>query len=796
MIRIEYVLHLRSDYHIASGNSQGSICDSTLFTEKNGEPVIRGTTIAGLVREALAQLMETGCVNTGYPICSHANGSESEGSQSYCSFDKLCPICELFGNPANHKKAFISSAYVRGSKTLSTENMSYIRQRASRDPRLGRTLDKSLFATEDGGGFDFCFHVLCPTLEMASLLTAAFRLVRSLGSSRRRGKGECLFEVESVRDLDNNELLDANNNKLFPTGQDNEYLMKIFSQHWLNGQVWPARPVEAKGGDLSTWAGVQPSPGIIRLKVIMRLDEPLLISSRGAAGQQFESVDSIPGSVFMGALARRINDFGHDNALTAETHRNLRNSAINFSPLYPASFKNNFLVPTLPMPMNLYSCKIKPGFGGRGHDIINCITSPLKDSCPQCQSGLHNPGGYLSLDQAKGVHKISRSLETHNKIARMSGRVSEGQLYRYHVLERGQWFVGEIICWDLDLWRSLAQAAHIPVSEGKFNIALGKAVSRGYGRSSVVIEPVDNPEISIWNPVPLHERWNDSYEDIILTLISDTILMDEWGRYALSLDDMDIMQSVFQRAAASIDKQIGLLEANCGFSRSRIVDAFNGQVGLPRYRDYAIQAGSSVRLRLEGRQDDIKQCLAYLELRGIGLRRNEGFGKVAFNHPLQYASRPGQEMTYQIRVPDILRESKKTLLNTNAMKSDIQFRVDIEKALASDDVWGSCRRNGEYWSALARIMYARPEKTLQDLASEIGQAPEDIRDELNGRNKVSFYKDAKKGSNIFMEIQKVYNRIHKEEAWQKSALSDEQKHKILVQSMAEFMTAHAKGGEL
>ena len=43
-----------------------------------------------------------------------------------------------------------------------------------------------------------------------------------------------------------------------------------------------------------------------RLQVIVRTDEPLLLARRAEAGNQYETLESIPGSVLRGALAWRI----------------------------------------------------------------------------------------------------------------------------------------------------------------------------------------------------------------------------------------------------------------------------------------------------------------------------------------------------------------------------------------------------------------------------------------------------------------------------------------------------------
>jgi len=70
------------------------------------------------------------------------------------------------------------------------------------------------------------------------------------------------------------------------------------------------------------------------------------------------------------------------------------------------------------------------------------------------------------------------------------------------------------------------------------------------------------------------------------------------------------------------------------YAKIRVVDSFNSTMGVPRWRDTALVAGSTTWIRLIAPPDDWTEKMKKLELDGIGLRRNEGFGQIAFNHPI------------------------------------------------------------------------------------------------------------------------------------------------------------------
>ncbi|MBN1920779.1 MAG: hypothetical protein JW892_06005, partial [Anaerolineae bacterium] len=57
VLRLTFELTLKSDYHIGAGYGLGSI-DSALHRDPDGVPVLRGTTLVGLFRDALRELLQ------------------------------------------------------------------------------------------------------------------------------------------------------------------------------------------------------------------------------------------------------------------------------------------------------------------------------------------------------------------------------------------------------------------------------------------------------------------------------------------------------------------------------------------------------------------------------------------------------------------------------------------------------------------------------------------------------------------------------------------------------------------
>ena len=153
---------------------------------------------------------------------------------------------------------------------------------------------------------------------------------------------------------------------------------------------------------------------------------------------------------------------------------------------------------------------------------------------------------------------------------------------------------------------------------------------------------------------------------------------------------------------------------------------------LPSWRAVALTAGSTVRLHLA--QPVTAETLAKLreqELEGIGERRNEGYGRVVFNHPVQcnlvglsttpqvipkemaLATRPGEKTA-----PELTREWRETL--EDAMQTEARR-------------WRKAK--GLPYVALARWLDANRHRDVAALIEELtllGIADDDLKTLIRG----------------------------------------------------------------
>ncbi|KAF3890052.1 MULTISPECIES: RAMP superfamily CRISPR-associated protein [Nostocales] len=231
------------------------------------------------------------------------------------------------------------------------------------------------------------------------------------------------------------------------------------------------------------------------------------------------------------------------------------------------------------------------------------------------------------------LYKEKRRINIHNQRDRKQGRSTqikrnpqtnqlqgEGEIFRYEAIDRQQTFQAVIICsndTDANFLMELLQKSE--------DIWLGGSRTAGYGHIKI-----SNVKLSTnWDEVHISPDTRIESDCFTVTLLSDLILRDEWGQYAI------IPPSACNKNPApltqEIEKILGMgtkLQYIRSYASSTLVGGFNRKWGLPLPQVAAFAAGSVfVFEQLDITPDAIRD----IEARGIGERRNEGFGRVAIN---------------------------------------------------------------------------------------------------------------------------------------------------------------------
>lgn len=221
-------------------------------------------------------------------------------------------------------------------------------------------------------------------------------------------------------------------------------------------------------------------------------------------------------------------------------------------------------------------------------------------------------------------HKPARRVNIHNQRDRIKGRsskregnrTSEGEVFRYDALDAGQHFQAVILCEEQDVtaFESLLEQE---------DIWIGGSRSAGYGHAKLSYEIFQGS--NEWQEInsPLEDRAES--EGIAITLLSHTLLRDEWGQ---PVADPSLLPAAIR---AVLGEDILRSDPNI-FGGSTLIGGFNRKWGLPLPQVPALVAGTVIVFD----SDELtSKQIHQLEWQGIGDRRNEGFGRVAINSHMQ-----------------------------------------------------------------------------------------------------------------------------------------------------------------
>jgi len=679
-LQLKFHLHFDADYHIGAGHGLGTECDSALLRDFDRRPVLRGSTIRPLLREGLRQLLGTAALNSYGRRCA-ASGLVGGNVEPYClNKENLCPACRMLGSPAMAGSWRISSARPVEMTRVTTAREDphwggQVAYRVRVNPSERRAEPNKLFSREEGDGrliFEFiaeCGRHDANALDEAGLLVAAARMVRRLGAGRRRGRGRCSIHLVETKTSDGQEIVISGESEDLTTRWLDE-----FERRWLKTpKLAPTTRVETVTSAAPT---LEPSGSRKRFWVILRSEEPVLIARRAEAANEFESIHQIPGAVLLGALASRVADrydlADKNSEAYAAFAKLFRGGLVRFPTLYPCRREGEKLFPAIPTPLDLLTCSMKEGdqndLEKKGHGFWRI---KQRDKCAVCENKLTDLyGKFIVMNQSRNLMEINREIhrrvEMHNRINPITGRTASSDLFAYQAIEVGQYFVGELEC-DENAWMALKQMADLPAAGVAFELRLGKAIGRGHGRVYVtLIDKTDVP--SLWIRLPFASRFSVGTKEVTLTLITDAILVDEWGRGYSNLGE-------WVRTELNLSKDAFIHQP----SAIRPIDSFNAQIGLPRWRDVAVAAGSSVTFTLpEEATTTIRNKLQEWEENGIGLRRHEGYGRLVVNHPI-YNPHALAGIPLGIAIPAILNPAPNEHFISREADFRKQWRDELEE---------------------------------------------------------------------------------------------------------------------
>lgn len=350
--------------------------------------------------------------------------------------------------------------------------------------------------------------------------------------------------------------------------------------------------------------------------------EPALLTTLEGDPNESLSFEYIPGSVLRGAVIgkyMRSRNLKNLDAADKSVRSLFFDGASRYLNAYPLDYQE---MRTLPIPLSWYQDK------GAVSAQTDNYPAPIYDFAINEHPGekerplsvkmpfytwaedyvrLVSPKYQLSVHTARN-RRYGRAMRP-SFSAEESGEPS-GAVYRYEALAAGQSFGAFILC-DNEKDAELL----LPLLEGE--IFLGGSRTAGYGQAKIhsVKYATEGWREAAREPVA------DVKSKLIITFLSNVLIRDEYGQFTAAPDAVTV----------AFKKELGMkMKLERAFIRTRPVGGFNRKWGLPLPQVLAIRMGSVFIYKLAD-SSMYMETLLKIETKGIGERRAEGFGRLAFS---------------------------------------------------------------------------------------------------------------------------------------------------------------------
>ncbi|MBH8551276.1 hypothetical protein I8751_02530 [Nostocaceae cyanobacterium CENA357] len=390
----------------------------------------------------------------------------------------------------------------------------------------------------------------------------------------------------------------------------------------------------------------------------LHTQQPLLATSFQGDPNSDVSYSFIPGSMIRGAIIGRYMKQHQLSEL------DLSNDTVKhlFFDAKSTRYLNAYLLSqdgnrTLPVP--------RSWFKDKDAEVTDDSTIWVYDFSLDRGDDLENSkfvGEYFCTEEGSCVrfYKEKRRINIHNQRDRKQGRSTqikrdpqtkqlkgEGEIFRYEAIDAGQTFQAVILCKEADA-AFLKKLLH-----KSQDLWLGGSQSAGYGHTKI-------SEINChdaWDEVSIPIEDRIDRESFTITLLSDMVLRDEWGQYAVI--PPSAQHQVPVPLIEELKKILGVeLQSKRSFTSSTLVGGFNRKWGLPLPQVPAFTAGSVfVFENISLTSEQIQQ----LETQGIGERRVEGFGRVVVNWLEENHFQVYPKPTKSTSQPTLKQETSRTL---------------------------------------------------------------------------------------------------------------------------------------
>ncbi len=490
-----------------------------------------------------------------------------------------------------------------------------------------------------------------PKDEIIRILAVSAAALQYMGTSRTRGLGHVKCALLSPKDANNKrqnltkqvleELKDAQNNnkKLLPsivlncTSENNQNLGRVEDSDVNeddNVEDTVERSENTENGTNSVGSSnCDDSMHLLRYRLTLK--EPVVIPATAGDPNTVVGRHEISGSNVWGAAARIYLNQDNKLAQDAEFRHVFLQDGLKFLSAYPESFDNGKRM--IPIPHSIRELKKDKGrvmdfsgdSGGFGDEPIKRLGQrygdisqyDLKTQAVKTQRNSHHA-------RVTDNRRIGRALGAED---------GGGSIFQYEAIQAGQTFQGAILGPELQL-RNLQKW----LKDGTI-LRIGRSLSAQYGLVEFHWIDTDKPkkynDLVEWDgflTASPASRIPTPGKRLIITTLSSLLTVNSDGH-----PDMSFPKHELAKVLCMNSDDLTLKKS---YTRTEMIGGYQTHLRLPRQQFPAIASGSVFEFECprELNEND-SNVLNKLEQEGLGLRKGQGFGRIAVNRQVDLSFR-------------------------------------------------------------------------------------------------------------------------------------------------------------
>ena len=610
-----YVLQitLQSPLTSASGEGRVGFVDRDIAYDDLGLPILPGRRLKGLWREAYRDVTDawTSCQQQPTPAAqifgeSGKGPNEGEavlyvGNAELEEVSALRPWLKYLQHHQDRK--ILTDDVIQHFSTVRIQTAMNRQTGVAQEDtlRLTRTLQSGLVFRSP---VQFTRQ---PNKGLLNALAIGAAALQHMGTARTRGLGKvCCRLIE----------IDGSNQECDLT----EKILKQASLPSITANQLPkVSSKQASGAPLS-----HSSIPTHLLRYRLTLTAPVVVPVADGDPNTVVTQQDIPGSHILGAAAwHYLRQTGHTPGDREFRHAFL-DGGLRFLTAYPETVDTRQRM--LPIPHSIRQFKERRF--KEGEELVDLVTS--QDKRPKKRLERR----YAKLDQGS-VKSQAVKTERNYHHARVSkdrrlGRAlgaeipDGGAFFQYEAIQMGEIFQGVVLGAEAAL-KNLQKWL-----KGINLIRLGRSRSAQYGEAK--FEWIDDKGPEVLNKLvewygftrQLNVDAPDLGNCLILTTLSPLLTVNEHGHPDASFPKHELARLIYLDAND--------LKLSCSYTRTDFVGGYDTHLRLPRQQWPAIAAGSVFVFELKQElKEEYKKRLVELESDGLGLRKSEGYGRIAIN---------------------------------------------------------------------------------------------------------------------------------------------------------------------